>query len=213
MTSEIIEKVINILAAPLPSESDVQHLFSLLRKLIEQLPKNQRQAFSILRFYCDWTVHSKIDRSAEGALVLEKLHAAIITNMHTQNNEKILADLSTALSLDTAMYQINSLIRTSNSSAISPVMNREKWKIIVLRLLEIISNCPLRIDSSRRGFAAVIARITANPIKGNSVIEEVAIIKVLKSVFGQTPANETIFCLRLTSSDTTQIVAPLTPVW
>ncbi|MDD5566691.1 MAG: hypothetical protein PHH01_00695 [Patescibacteria group bacterium] len=210
MKLEIVEKIRRILSTSLPTEADVQYLFTLSRKLIEQLPSTQKSNFALLRFYCDWTLHSKIDQSAEGAMILEKLHSVIINNRYNQDLDQVIRELSAALSFDTAMNQINNLIQISEPSIISPVVNQRQWRPVVVHLLEIICRCPLKIDAARKGLKAVITRIMTTPIKGKSVVEQVAIIKVPKKVYGQMPAEEVIYCLELTTSDTTRIIAPLT---
>lgn len=209
MKSEIVKKIRGILNASPPSESEVQHLFALSRKLIEQLQPTQKSGFSLLRFYCDWTLHSKIDRSAEGALILEKLHGLIIQHRNNPDLDQVVRELSAALSFDTVMNQINSLLPLFEPSITFPVVNQHQWKPIVIHLLEIISSCPLKIDTSRRGLKAIITRMVSIPVKGKAIVEEVAIIKIPKEIFGQTPKGQLIYCLMLTTSDTTHIVVPL----
>ena len=76
MHAEILNKISRLIASPM-READVQHLFTLARKLIDKVPRSDRQQFSLLKFYCDWTMHPDIDRSETGASILADTHNII----------------------------------------------------------------------------------------------------------------------------------------
>lgn len=128
MTNEIIEKIEKLversiyeqgrsLTTPI-TEPEVQHLFTLTRKLIERIPKNNRRNYSLINFYCDWTLHSKIDRSDEGARILMQIHDIIFDNLKKANNDNLVQELSSVLSFQLARTQLNDLIFVSGGKEI-----------------------------------------------------------------------------------------------
>jgi len=208
MTNEILEKIRKIINKPSLSEADVQHLFNLSRKLIEQLPRADKSNFALLKFYCDWTVHSKIDKSAEGAMIIERVHTIVNDHMGNKDNSLMPAELTTALSLDEAKSQLNNLLRVSGQEGDRLSIDDNQWRPIKIHLVEVVSNCPLRIDVSKKWLKSISDKMT--PIKGRFVVEEVAVIKIpRKTLYPAAGQDELIYCIRLTLSDTTCIIAPL----
>jgi len=213
MTNELLAKIRRILETRAPSESDVHHLFSLSRKLIEQLSLlSKKKNFALLAFYSDWTVHSNIDRSFEGAILIERMHAIINDHMKRDDNSAISGDLTAALSFDETRIQLSNLIREFDPGTTFSI-DRVCWRPIVIQLIEIISDCPLKIGSTHKLLKSVRERIAARPIKGRAVIDQVAIVKFPRTIFyPKAEQGDFIFCIELTLSDTTRIVAPLTPL-
>lgn len=97
MNVEILAKLENVLTTSSLGEADVQHLFTLARKLIENVPKPDRPKYALLKFYCDWTLHSEIDRSETGAEILAKIHHIFANHLKKTDNSTFSADLSYAL--------------------------------------------------------------------------------------------------------------------
>jgi hypothetical protein len=208
MTNEVLEKIRRIISTASLTESEVQHLFTLSRKLIERLPKGTAEQFALLKFYCDWTVHSQIDRSAEGALVIEKLHSIVNAHMERRrDNATIPADLSAALSLNAIHTQLNDLLHLFDPEF---SIDYIQWRRIVAQLLEVITHSPLTIAGTKKALMRVRERILATPIKGRAILEQVAIVKLPRSTFyPQTLRNDAVLCIELTLSDTNKIIAPL----
>ena len=209
MTNEVLEKIRRIISAASLTESEVQHLFNLSRKLIERLPEATAEQFALLKFYCDWTAHSKIDRSAEGALVVERLHSIVNAHMKRRDNSTMVADLTAALSLDKIHDQLNDLLHLFDGE-IGFSIDDIQWRRIVVQLLEVITHSPLKIAGAKKSLMRVRERIKATPIKGRAIVEQVAIVKIPRSTFHpQTLRNDAVLCIELTLSDTTKIIAPL----
>jgi hypothetical protein len=59
MEDEIIRKLRPILAKSIASEAKVAYILVQVRKLLEHNPHLKAQ-YDTLRFYCDWTVHTKL---------------------------------------------------------------------------------------------------------------------------------------------------------
>lgn len=208
MKNEIIEKIRTILAGPAIGESQVTHLFALIRKMLEGLSRPERDQYQLLGFYCDWALHTRIDRSEQGAAILERVHQVVIDHMTKKDSSTMPNDLSAVLSFDTLGIQLNEFLRLY---ADGQKIEETDWVGIIPILAEIISSCPVTISPKRGGaLKQFMDRIRLQPIKDGSVVEEIAIVKISSAVFfpNQTPITET-FCLKLTLSDTTKIIAPI----
>jgi hypothetical protein len=205
MYLEILNKISQLIASPM-READVQHLFTLARKLIDKVPSSDRKQFSLLKFYCDWTMHPGIDRSESGASILANAHNIIADHLQKQDNSTFAADLTAALSLNTVRTQLNNLLKYFGGKS---DVDETKWREVVSVMIEIIAHCPLKIGPQKR-LASVLDAIRLRPLKGKSVVEQLVVIKVPSTVFlPEAPANEITYCIALTTTDTSKIIVPL----
>lgn len=207
MTEEIIEKINSIAARLSLEEAHVQHLFTLARKLIERVSVGDRPNYAVLKFYCDWTLHSEIDRSEVGALVLSRIHKIILDNLRKTDNSGMAHDLTNALSLNEARTQLNTLIFQSGGS--SNVFSITKWNEIIPILAEIISRCTLKIGSHSK-LLKILQLIKSQPLKGASVVEELSIVKIPGVILNPNASREEVtYYFLINTSDTTKFVVPL----
>ena len=211
MDDEIIEKIRRAIGTNPLREADVHHLFALARKLIERVAAADRGAYALLNFYCDWTLHSEIDRSEAGAKILSDLHEIVADHLKKTDNSTLMSDLSAALSLGEVRHELNALI--ADYSGVAEALNVAVWRGIVPILLEIISHTPLKIAPKNAKLKKLRQEIRTRPLKGTSVVEELSVVKVSSAMLKQTaPANETTFCLMLITTDTTKFIVPIVPV-
>lgn len=77
MVDELVAKLTKVAAIATPGEADARLLHVLARTLIERLPDDERANYGLLKFYADWSVHSKLDRSEIGARVLQQINDLI----------------------------------------------------------------------------------------------------------------------------------------
>ena len=210
MRHEMLSKLRTLIGKHSLSESEVQHLFTLARKLIEDLPQIHRQNYTLLKFYCDWTLHREIDRSVEGAQILAHVHSIIIDHLRKQDNSAFAAELTDALSLERVREQINTLLTHTDNGYASTTLDESKWRRIVPIVAEIISHCPLKIGRKTPNLNTFLQSIRSRPIKGSSVVEQIMVAKIPTSYFnhGADP-SELIYCFVITTSDTTKIITPL----
>jgi len=210
MKDEILEKLVAIKEKPSLEESEIQHLFVLARKLIERQPETDRANYALLKFYCDWTLHSEIEHSKEGALLLSRIHSMILTHLKKTDNSSFASDLTTTLSLENLRNQLNNIIYKSGSS--TDIFTRQKWAEIIPVLAEIISSCPLKIDTKHKTLSKIKQLIQAQPLKGTSVVEELAIIKIPNQykIFDRHQSETAlIFCFMIKTTDTTRFITPI----
>src|SRR5713101_4881155 len=107
---EVVAKITAIAGEANLSEGNVQHLFALGRKLVERLPESERPQYGLVKFYGDWTVHSKIDRSRVGAGVLQRVADIVSDQMKRTDTDKMICDLTDALSFEKTREELNALV-------------------------------------------------------------------------------------------------------
>ena len=211
MDDEVVAKIHQAIVAHPLREADVHHLLALARKLIERVPLDARKTYALLNFYCDWTLHSKIDRSEAGATILVRLHDIIADHLNQTDTAALITGLSRALSLSDVRNELNALIARYAGGA--DAVSTEMWRQMVPILLEIISNTPLKIGANNARLKELARQIRQRPLKGESVVEELAITKVQSTILKENaPAKELTYCLMFTTTDTTKLVVPITPV-
>lgn len=211
--NEIIDKMRKILENKKLSESDIFYLFNLARKLLEYLPLNVRKDFALLKFYCDWMVHSTIDRSSVGGLIIEEIQSTINRHINGNNNAQFTADLSSNLSLEKMFMEFNKFLDSCG------LMNTDYCKenssgafvgIDFVHLVpEILSPFPLRINSTKGNLIPILRRMEQNRITDKAVVKEIAIIKLPQTVFWPNSENCEAHSIEITLSDTTRIIAPI----
>lgn len=219
MTHELVKKIQNIvnreisargrtLSLPPLSEAEVQHLFALVRKLIERTPKAERTSYALLKFYCDWTLHAEIDKSTEGAKILAGIHDVLGLHLKKADNKELLDDLANILSLEVVRQELNALLARHNApldSFSGTLWNHE----VVPGLVEIISHVQLKIGKFR-WLRSILDGIKLRPLKGRSIVEALTMTGIPSRAFKpDAPESEVTYCLVITLSDTTRIVAPL----
>lgn len=213
MNNEVIQKIENIARAQL-TESQVSHLFVLARKLIERVPKQNRSNFALLKFYCDWTMHSEIDRSKAGAQIIERIHNIIYNHIKKKDNANLLPELGSTLSMNTAREQLNQLVNQFRTLNVydenQNLFSETRWRELIPLWAEIVTHIPLRINRERKNLLNILDAIIKYPLKGTSVVDEIKIVRLPREVFPDSKIEyQQIFCFMITTTDTTHIIAPL----
>jgi len=207
MISEIVEKLNNAVSHSPLEEAHVQHIFTLARKLIKKVTSTDRNKYSLLNFYCNWTMHTEIDESEEGALVLARIHRIILDQLKKSDNSSMADDITAALSFEQLRTELNALISACGGN--HETFSQTKWDEIIPILAEIISQCPLKIGK-KKYLSKIAQTIKSQPIKGTSVVEELSIIKVSSITFNpNASADEITYCFCIATTDTTKFVTPI----
>jgi len=181
VTNERVAKIRKILETGALSESHVQHLFVLARKLIETAPATQPPKFELLKFFCDWTVHPWLDRSEQAALMIERANRILADHLSKGlDSERFVKELKRALSLTEARNELGKLIGLYDSGGAS-LIDAGRWNRIAIGLAEIVSECPLTIGATRDGKLRTIRERIQMFLPMNSIREI--------SVFGGSPSG------------------------
>jgi hypothetical protein len=135
----------------LPSE--VVHLIVEVRNLIDGL--NDRSRYPVLRFFCDWIVHRKLDRNTAGGEVL--IEFAKVAESTMQSSGVLPASfkrLSPILSL-TRLRKEMTLILAEHQLDDGLCCDLERWGPFLATYVDLISRSPLRTPPSRREQAVI----------------------------------------------------------
>ena len=189
---------IRILIEKKLSDSETVHLFSLIRKELELLSKSEmNKKYSNLKLFCDWILHAKIDVSPAGSKMILEIHKTI-NLFKKQHTDKVIKEVSRVL-LVPFKEQLKQFLEKRKLFA-NIIENHQKWihflqsLFSVLESTEVILKLKLEPDLER------------DPLKQGMWVKK---ISVIKSNLGNSMDKE-IFCLKITTSDTTKIVIPLT---
>ena len=171
MTDKLIEKVAGLLQRTPLEESLVVHLFVLARKLLERLPRETREQFQTLDFFCNWTLHAELDRGGVPVLIARLQKIVWRHPGPTANNATFSEEVSRTLSLGRVREEFNRLLQFHAPD--SKLNTDARWEDIVRSLLQTISQCPLTLRDER-----VQSGTTAPPQPKDAVIKSVEMIWV-----------------------------------
>jgi hypothetical protein len=211
MQNDIARKITTLASGGEPlSESEVSHFMTLSRKYLDHMPKEERTAYPILRFYCDWAVHITVDRSPEGLAILKRLNDTLVELAPVADNDLINKRITEIVSFRKLRGEIGQLFRQMQVP--NPLeADQEKWITFAKHLIEIIRDCPLvfsekviRRDSDARELYESIA---ANPLKPGCWVVGLAVREVDNGQFSKD--RTALICIEVKTRDTTCIVIPM----
>ncbi|TSC83896.1 MAG: Uncharacterized protein G01um101413_699 [Parcubacteria group bacterium Gr01-1014_13] len=199
MEDEIIRKIKEIIASDKTlTESQVAHLMVLMRKLID---KTKAENFQLLDFFCNWSVHTDMDRTP-ALEILKRLNDLIVTTKDYGNTNLIIALVSAVISFKELRQEIKKLLSSAGIQTDS-FDNISFWRNFAQKLIEILRDCPLQMpEDPGKKSEKIIKQIEANQIKAGCWIKQVS-IKV-----GPTPILGQTIYLNILYSDTTIIALP-----
>ena len=155
MTEEIIRKLTAQLNKGITTEVRVVYLLVGIRKLIER--DDQRAQYPKLNFYCDWVLHSELDRSGAKAILREfdKAHRLFKRgrNLPRELQNKI-EELSGMRSFE------KELTGFLESYGLPPIaQNVDGWSHFLHLYTQVIQDIPLVVKSSSRPDAENISKL------------------------------------------------------
>jgi len=212
MESHIKEKIESILILTL-TESDVSYLMLLMRKLTEGLSDSEQKNFVTLKFFCDWSAHTTIDRSLHAAKVLSKVNSLIYDLQRVSNNDLIIEEVTKIVSFVELKKEIKKLFKKFRLKDSLTVKN-DRWLNFVKCFTEIILGSPLTMPPGRirKEFKPYLKKILSKPLRERVWIIGMAIVKLDKGFFegnGKNRYGILLLCLIIYLSNTTRIIIPL----
>jgi len=138
MTPEIVRKLNNFLDAhdPFKEECEAVYLMVELRKLLDR--EHRRDQFSLVRFYCDWTVHTYKDRGQAAIMsIMEKLNQSL-SNGSSYPTE----DTFTFFSLSELRKEMSDLFRT-HGLRIELCQDDSHWTHFVDVFVQVLADQPI----------------------------------------------------------------------
>lgn len=214
MENDIIKKIRKIAeGTDIQSESEVSHLMSLFRKIIEHLSENERGKYFILRFFCDWTLHIKIERSIAGMEILNRLNEILVEAKKEQDNNVIKTKIFEAVSFDGLRNEMSELL--CNLGLSNNLTSNNQWRRFLGLLTEIILDCPIKFPDKKKGkVKEIYDKIVGNPLRNDMWVTELSIIKIDNQTLWKKIKGEKIpigfpkIHLNILTSNTTRIIVP-----
>src|SRR3989344_7015866 len=90
-----IEKIVNNTSF---EECEVVYLMVLTRKYLEQLADEGKNNFSVLKFFCDWSLHPAIDKSFHAMELLKQMNNLIVDLKATTDAKLIMDEITKVIS-------------------------------------------------------------------------------------------------------------------
>ena len=199
MQKEVLLKIKKLVSKEEYSESDISHMVSLMRKVLEDA--FDKSKFPLLSFYSDWALHSSISRSKIGLEMLKKMQEILILNRN-EDPYKVSSEVTKLLSVSMLRGEIQRFFEKCDIPV--DIIN---WASFIVNLMEIIREIPIIFPKKMTGdVLALFNNMQRNPIKPGMVVSQLSIIKTDLSVL---PGKEEVFCWMLTTSNTTKIIGVL----
>ncbi|MFH1162260.1 MAG: hypothetical protein V1696_03230 [Candidatus Jorgensenbacteria bacterium] len=136
---------------PFKTESEAVHFVVLLRKEIEK-DREDRDKFGLLKFFCDWALHSKLDKSSQTLEILINFNKCLTEfDFGKGDREKLdalLIRLSSIISFEKLHDEI-ALFLEKHRLPRDIVNDRAIWKTFLNFLADIINDSQLRFSDSR----------------------------------------------------------------
>lgn len=140
MTDEILENLANTLYKPIEKER-VVYIMVEIRKYLEGA-KNTALEWKDLKYWCDWTVHTHLDRKfANNTLKIMEDYIKNNPNAkfnHSYFNKKF-------VSLEGLRFQLYEFLKFNQLS--TEITNISPWKDFTKYLVETLRDCPLEKSS------------------------------------------------------------------
>ncbi len=140
MRLEIVEKLDKLLLKHIPfnEECEVVYFMVEIRKIMEH---DNDSKYKLLRFFCDWTVHTKKDRSMSGIIdIVNEIDRLIssVDKITTLQNEQILKFLE----MNELRKELSQFL-TSHSLPSDLCKDDHNWSTFVDILAQVLSGQPI----------------------------------------------------------------------
>jgi len=130
MEDAIITNLREILSKPITEECQVVYIMAETRKLLDRL--NLR--YPLLRFYCSWALHIRIDRLSPAREILE----TIAEDFKKEREEFKILDF---VGLHLLKKEMKAFLESSDLPL--DLFEKNKWKRFKHLLINVLQDCPL----------------------------------------------------------------------
>jgi hypothetical protein len=186
------------------SESECVHLLTLIRHELEA--SETESNYDYIKFFCDWSLHKKIDRSMAGSNAIVSINK-VLSDERKSDTDVLIKEMS-AQFIGKFKDQMKDFLN-KNSRPSDIIDNDNQWKEFLKMMLEIISQKPVILNKNKHE-----KKVSGNPLKEGMWATEISIEKVDLSSKQQdinSASSKAIYCLKVLTSDSTKIIIPITP--
>ncbi|MFZ0520790.1 MAG: hypothetical protein WAL95_07190 [Candidatus Acidiferrales bacterium] len=194
MEEDIIRKLEVELRSGTTTEVQVVYLMAAIRKVLEQ--RQAKRNYPYLNFYCDWTLHSKL----EGRAAQEMLKQFDLANVHLKEGAELhdlppelrreIDRISKMRSFKDELYKF---LRINGLPSLDE--NRSDGWVHFLHLYaKVVEDCPLVI-SPKAWKSASVASVTLHVEMANEPVEGETLFKVTWTVMNTNGLSGEIFVI------------------
>lgn len=198
MRNELVDKISAIVTSSESSESDIDHLMTLIRKLQERT-NSDLNLYPLLSLFCDWTKHTTLDRKAAQGIVIE-LNEVLFRVKNISDNNLVINEISQVISFERLQAELRGFLFNQGLPT-KIVTEKVLWLRFVVNLINIISDCELKLPENRRGDVV-------SHVKDGATAISLKYTWTTNSLFTNKPSTENVLILLITSSDTTTMILP-----
>ena len=153
MKSEIVDKIKLLVEKKKISESQADHLLTLIRKYHDQ-SKDKGSEYPLLMLFCDWSKHVALDRNSNAFDIIYKLDDILFKIKDIPNNDFVIAEISKIISFNQLKIDLNIFLNKLEVPQ-KNIFEHTNWLRFVVIIIGIIVDCPLilpdrKINLSRR---------------------------------------------------------------
>lgn len=210
MKSEIVNKIESLIKKKKISESQVDHLLTLVRKYHDQ-SNDFVSEYPLLMLFCDWSKHVMLDRNSKAFDIIYKLDEILFNIRDVQNTDAVISEISKIISFDQLKTDLNIFLKKLEIVE-KNIFEHDNWLRFVVNTINIIVDCPLILPDRKVDF-------TRRSIRDGSVVKELNFKYVNEYLFNPKKIISTknlkfniddpkVLILMITTSDTTHIVLP-----
>lgn len=181
MIDEIHRKISDLVIKRDLSESEVDHLMTLIRKIQERKWGDKPSKYPLLHFFIDWTKHATLDRKVASSIVL-RLNTILYENRNEKDVAKVKNKITDLLSFATLRKELRSFFE--EYEFLHNLADDEAlWDKFVEQLVHIITDCPLVLPSKQ--YSEV-----NNEIKGGVIATDLRLSYVSSETFTDRSLNQ-----------------------
>ncbi len=162
-------------------EADVTFILSDVRKILERYKKSKDQKeikfylrYKTLNFYCNWALHTEIDREDKVTELLKEIDIKVgefIKNFSQENY----VELSRSLSRFASLYEMNSLLReffAEYGFSLLTINRHDEWKKFWSLFLKLVVDSELKTKKDLHNIEGiVITRVKHTSIHKDAWVE------------------------------------------
>jgi len=203
-----IEKIVNNTSF---EECEVVYLMVLTRKYLEQLADEGKNNFSVLKFFCDWSLHPAIDKSFHAMELLKQMNNLIVDLKATTDAKLIMDEITKVISFSKLRTEFQRFFKALGVSD-SLTKSEDNWGAFVSTFIQVILDSPLILSGPKNDKTkSIYEDIINNPIKKGAWLISLKLTYLNNSFFKgeKVPSLHATLCLVFLTSNTTRVVIPL----
>lgn len=164
MIPDLLSKLTGALAKPVRTECQVVYLMVELRKLMDR--QDATQHYPVLRLFCDWTVHTNIDRNRAAEPLIREFDNAVES---VRGGNGMPLQFLDFLSLSHFRQQFRKFL-DANGLPKAVVDDGDAWTRFLDLYSDVVSDCPISYTRSQLPFKLISSLTLTKDLPENSYV-------------------------------------------